>query len=145
MKPADVDAIVTAVADWAVRRDDIRATALVGSWARDDPHQWSDVDLLLLTDSMDEYRHRQEWLTEIDLERAGYQVGSGEGARYGIAWSCHITLSRAAMMELTFAPCSWARADSVDAGTRGVVEDAFRIIVDKDGLLTRLVAVVMSD
>jgi predicted nucleotidyltransferase len=53
MRFADVDAIVRAVADWALHREDIRAMAIVGSWARGDPHQGSDVDLLLLSDRAD--------------------------------------------------------------------------------------------
>jgi predicted nucleotidyltransferase len=74
MKTADVDAIVRAVADWALHREDIRAMAIVGSWARGDPRQGSDVDLLLLSDRADEYRHRQKWLAEIDLESAGFRI-----------------------------------------------------------------------
>jgi predicted nucleotidyltransferase len=115
MRFADVDAIVRAVADWALHREDIRAMAIVGSWARGDPHQGSDVDLLLLSDRADEYRHRQKWLAEIDLESAGFRIASSEDASYGVVWSCHIALSPAGKAELTFAPRSWARADTVDA------------------------------
>jgi uncharacterized protein len=145
MKAADANAIVRAVADWAICREDIRAMALVGSWARGDPHQGSDVDLLLLSDRADEYRARQEWLAEIDFESAGYGIASSEGASYGVVWSCHVVTSPAGMVELTFAQRSWAQADTIDAGTRRVVKDAFRIIFDKDGALAKLVSVVMSE
>jgi hypothetical protein len=47
--------------------------------------------------------------------------------------------------ELTFAPLSWAGAGEVDAGTLHIVKDAFQIIFDKDGILTKLVAAVISD
>jgi predicted nucleotidyltransferase len=57
MKAADAIAITSVVADWALRREDIRAAALIGSWARGDPQQGSDIDLLLLSDRADEYRH----------------------------------------------------------------------------------------
>jgi predicted nucleotidyltransferase len=145
METVHVNAIVKAVADWALRREDIRAMALVGSWARGDPHQGSDVDLLLLTDRADEYRNCQKWLAEIDLESAGYGVASREVATYGVAWSCHVAMSPNEMLELTFARRSWARADTVDEGTRCVVKDAFRVIFDKDGTLTKLVSVVISN
>jgi hypothetical protein len=62
-----------------------------------------------------EYRHRQKWLAEIDLESAGFRIASSEDASYGVVWSCHIALSPAGKAELTFAPRSWARADTVDA------------------------------
>jgi len=49
-----------------------------------------------------------------------------------------------AEVELTFAECCWAQTEPVDGGTRSVVKDAFEIIFDKDGLLTKLVYAVKS-
>jgi uncharacterized protein len=145
MKTADVDPIVRAVAGWAFHHEDIHAMALIGSWAKGDAHQASDIDLLLLSDCAHEYRRCQEWITEIDFESAGCRVASWEDASYGLVWSRHIVLLPPGKVELTFAPRSWARTDIVDAGTRRVVKDAFRIIFDKDEMLTKLVAIVMSE
>lgn len=145
MKTADVDALVGAVFDWALDREDARAMALVGSWSRGDPHEGSDIDLLLLSDRANEYRLRLEWLAEIDFERAGYRIIASEDVSYGVVWSRHIALLPQANVELTFAPRSWARTDPVDLGTRSVVKDAFRIIFDKDGDLAKLVDAVMSE
>jgi len=50
MKTAEANAIVSAVTGWAIERGDICAMALVGSWARGNPRQDSDIDLLLLSD-----------------------------------------------------------------------------------------------
>ena len=136
---------MNAVADWAICREDIRAMALVGSWARGNAHHGSDIDLLLISDRADEYRARQEWLSEIDFGRAGYGVASSQDASYGVVWSCHIAMLPSAMVELTFARRSWAQSDEVDAGTRRVVKDAFHIIFDKDGTLADLVSVVMAE
>jgi hypothetical protein len=144
MRPADADALVSAVAAWALTRRDIRAVALVGSWARGNPHRGSDIDLLLLSDRTADYRRRRTWLAEIDFAGAGYRVLSSENASYGAAWSRHVTLAPATQVELTFARCSWARTDPVDQGTRSIVKDAFRAILDKDGLLATLVDAVMS-
>jgi predicted nucleotidyltransferase len=143
MKSADVAVIVNAVADWARNCEDIRAMALVGSWARGNPHQGSDIDLMLLSDCADEYRHCPEWPTAIDFNGAGYRVASSEDASYGVVWSRHIALLPTGEVELTFAPRSWARTDAVNLGTRSVVTDAFQIIVDKDGAFAELVAAVM--
>jgi uncharacterized protein len=144
MKTADARAIVRVVADWAVDHEDIRAMAFIGSWARGDPHQGSDVDILLLSGCVVEYRLRSEWLAEISFEDAGYRVSSSEDADYGVVWSQHVILMPAAKVELTFAPCSWARTDPVDLGTRRIVKDAFEIVFDKDGALARVVDAVMS-
>lgn len=144
MNSVEAKAIAGAVADWAIVRDDIRALALAGSWARGNPHQASDIDLLLLSDRADEYRGLQKWLSEIDFTKAGYRIHSSNNVRYGVVWSLHIHLLPKAEVELTFAKCSWARTDPVDSGTRCVVKDAFCIIFDKDGILTKLVDRVAS-
>ena len=144
MKTADANAIVRMLADWAMEQEDIRAMALVGSWARGNPHHGSDIDLLLLSDRAVEYRLRREWLTEISFEGAGYRILSSEDASYGVVWSLHLTLIPAAKVELTFAQCSWARTDPVEPGTRSVVKDAFETIFDKDRTLAKLVNAVMS-
>jgi hypothetical protein len=43
MKAAGANAIISAVAAWALTHEDIRALALVGSWARGNPYHGSDV------------------------------------------------------------------------------------------------------
>jgi predicted nucleotidyltransferase len=144
MKAAEANAIVSVVTRWAIKRDDIRAMAFVGSWARGNQRQVSDIDLLLLSDRAHSYRGRRRWLSEIDFRGAGYRLQSSADAIYGVVWSRHVKLLPAAELELTFAECSWARTDPIDGGTRGVVEDAFRIIFDKDGILAKLVDAVMS-
>jgi uncharacterized protein len=144
MQATEADAIVSAVARWAIERADIRAMALIGSWARGTPRHTSDIDLLLLSDRVHDYRRRQEWLTEIDLADAGYRLHSRESASYGAVWSLHLHLLPAAEVELGFAACSWARTEPVDDGTRSVVKDALRIIFDKDAMLSKLMAAVRS-
>ena len=142
MKPAEANAIISAVSSWAMKRSDIRAMALVGSWARGDQNQESDIDLLLLSDCAHEYRDSQEWLTEINFRDSGYRVKSSASANYGVVWSRHIHLLPPAEVELTFAECCWAQTEPVDSGTRSVVKDAFEIIFDKDSMLLKLVAAV---
>ena len=145
MKTAEANAIVSAATGWAIERDDICAMALVGSWARGNPRRDSDIDLLLLSDRALEYRRCRKWLTEIDFGGAGYLLQSSQSAIYGAVWSRHINLLPAAEVELTFAECSWARTDPVDGGTRGVVQNGFRIIFDKAGILAKLVDAAISD
>ena len=67
MNRSEVDAIINAITCWAIERDDIRAIALVGSWARGNPRQTSDVDLLFLTDKAEEYRECRRWLAQINF------------------------------------------------------------------------------
>jgi hypothetical protein len=59
-------------------------------------------------------------------------------ARYGAVWSTHIELEPEAELELTLAEENWASVHPIDPGTRHVVMDAFKILIDKDGALERL-------
>jgi predicted nucleotidyltransferase len=138
MRIAEADALMTVVAGWARTRDDIRAMALVGSWARGRPHRGSDLDLLLLSERPADYRGRRKWLREIDFRAAGFRPRSSTGATYGAVWSLHLHLHPAADVELTFAGRAWANTTPIDAGTRSVVMEGFRIILDKDAILARL-------
>jgi predicted nucleotidyltransferase len=89
MKIIEANAIVSAVTSWPIKRGDIRAMALVGSWARGNPREVSDIDLLLLSDHQDEYRRRRKWLTEIEFKAAGYQLRSSNNVAYGACLLCH--------------------------------------------------------
>jgi uncharacterized protein len=144
MNGAAAEALIRAVRAWAIERDDIRAMALVGSWARGKAKPGSDLDLLLLTDRATEYRRSRKWLTEIDFAKAGHRIQSSETAAYGVAWSRHIHLKPAAEVELTFANCSWASITPLDDGTRAVVKNGFRAIFDRDGALAKLAWAVQS-
>ena len=62
MKPTDVEAIIGAVTAWALKREDVRALALAGSWARGAAREDSDLDLLLLSERAPDYRRRGDWL-----------------------------------------------------------------------------------
>jgi uncharacterized protein len=143
MEAAQANALTTIVAQWAILHDDIRGMARAGSWARGNPRPASDLDLLLLTDLAESYRNRA-WLREIDFRKAGFRLRSIENAIYGVVWSAHLHLTPAADVELTFAKCTWASVEPVDNGTRIVVQDAFQIIFDRDGILANLVTAVMT-
>jgi hypothetical protein len=143
MNAADAKAIIDAVTDWANNREDIRALALVGSWARGNPHPASDLDILLLSDSAADYRHGA-WLTEVAFESAGFHLQSHQAVTYGAVWSEHLQLEPDAEVELTFARCSWANVDPIDNGTRQVVNDGLHIIFDRDRVLTKLIDAAMS-
>jgi uncharacterized protein len=139
MNRASAEAVIEAVAAWARTRADVRALALLGSWARGNPRPDSDVDLMAISDCAEGYRCSHEWMSEIDFDRAGHSIKSSDDATYGAVWSRHIHLDPAGEIELTFAPRAWASIAPLDAATRAIVNDAFRIILDKDGSLARLV------
>jgi predicted nucleotidyltransferase len=138
MNAAETDRMI-AVIQWLVTgRDDLRGMAVCGSWARGNPRPDSDLDLLIVAQGPELLRRRQKWIRELKFSDAGFRYIGHKTAKYGAVWSAHIELEPEAKLELTFAKESWASIHPIDQGTRDVVTDAFKVLIDKDGTLQRL-------
>jgi hypothetical protein len=138
MSPKTAETLAALVAGWVARQPDLRGLALAGSWARGNARPESDLDLVILATDQDRYRRDAAWLGTLGLEGAGYRIVARTPAPYGVVWSWHLQLEPDAKLELAFAGPDWASINPVDAGTRRVVDDAFKILVDKDGRLGAL-------
>ncbi|MFF3500848.1 nucleotidyltransferase domain-containing protein [Streptomyces sp. NPDC003247] len=124
--------MVERITAWALGRSDVVGVLLVGSWARGAARQDSDVDLVVLTTRAAGYADDDAWLRELAL---------GEVVRVG-AWGPvtewrQVTAS-GLEVEVNIGAPDWARTDPVDAGTRRVVRDGARVLLDPAGLLARL-------
>ena len=135
---ADVDDVLAAIGAWAPRRDDIRAVALVGSWARGAATETSDVDVVVLTDQLATYVDRDDWVADA----LGGRAAMVRTAEWGVLTERRARTSSGLEVEFGFAPCAWAAVDPVDPGTAGVVREGCVPLFDPDGLLDRLVAAV---
>ena len=138
MNATEVHRLVACVQALATERDDFRAVAICGSWARGDPGPASDLDVLIIAKDPKSLHCNQEWMKDLQFDDAGFRYVGHETATYGAVWSAHIDLEPHAALELTFAERCWASIDPIDPGTREVVTDAFQILVDKDSVLQRL-------
>jgi hypothetical protein len=145
MTPEVAELLTWTVTKWVDAHSDLRGLAVVGSWARGNARQDSDLDLLILTTDLEGYRRDRAWLSDLGLEEAGYRLTSQRSVQYGVALSWHLNLDPAAEIELTFAGLEWAATNPIDAGTRLVVTDAFRVVLDKDGRLNPLAAAATAD
>jgi predicted nucleotidyltransferase len=133
-----VDAVIQRVSAWVASRADIRGLALVGSYAKGNPTQDSDVDLIVLTNRPPDYIGRDDWITEL---------GAGEPVKtetWGAITERRLRQVDGLEVEIGFGEPSWASTKPVDAGTRRVVLDGIRILHDPDLLLSRLVETVLS-
>ena len=127
-------AFLRRVSRWAAQRDDVRAIALVGSWARGAPGMESDVDVVLLTDSPASYVERDDWVGEL---------GGGDVVRtlsWGAVTERRVRLAGGLEVEFDVAAPTWAAVDELDEGTRKVVADGMTAVYDPDLLLARLLA-----
>jgi hypothetical protein len=127
--------VLTAILAWATGHPRILALALVGSHARGEARDDSDIDLLFLTVAPDHFR--AAWLDEIDWP-AGSRLAFTRDASYGAVWSRHVGFSGGPEIEFSFAELSWACLDPLESGTRRVASDGLQILYDPDGRLAAL-------
>ena len=133
-RAAEVEGLLQRCSRWAEQRIDVRALALVGSWARGAPEMESDVDLVLLTEVPSVYIEREDWFNEF---------GRGQLMRtltWGAITERRFRLTGGLEVEFGVGTPAWAAVDALDDGTRKVVSDGMRVLYDPDLLLTRLAA-----
>jgi predicted nucleotidyltransferase len=139
MDSAEARDLLAIVRRMVEARDDLRALAVCGSWARGCPRADSDLDLLILAREPSEWRTDLDWLRDLPFEQTGFAIRAVETTTYGAAWSAHIRLGFNIELEVTFAETAWASDAPLDSGTLRVVTDGIVVEVDKDGLLAKLV------
>jgi hypothetical protein len=140
-----VEAILAEITDWAAKRGDPYAVALVGSWARGAAREDSDIDLMFLTPDPLWFRQNAHWLNELDWHRIGTTVAGWRDADYGIVWSRHARLADDTDVEFGFGPLAWASTDPIDPGTFRVIKGGCRILYDPKNLLRDLVTKIDCD
>lgn len=138
MTPDDARRLQDGLAAWARGEPGCRALALVGSWARDAARPDSDLDLMLLATDRDRWAGDDRWLRQA-LDELGFPSAATSPEAYGVTLAWRVRLAPQMEVELGIADTLWARLDPVDAGTRRVVTDGLKPLVDKDGLLRALV------
>ena len=125
--PSFLEALVS----WVTLQPDIKGVALVGSYARETALTDSDIDLIILTLTPIKYIEDNDWLRQFG------EVSSSQREKWGCVETVRSMYSTNMEVEFGFAPLSWAEVP-VDAGTRRVVKDGFRILFDPDGMLKAL-------
>lgn len=130
--------LIAGVLAWAEVQDDIVALALVGSWARGNPHRRSDVDFMILSDDALSRRSTVRWTRALCRTYLHCPLKRWRNGFYGAAWSRHIRLASGQLIELSFGSQAWASTSPIDSGTQYVVQDALVALYDPQGLLAQL-------
>ena len=132
---AEVQALLSRASAWAAQRHDIRALALVGSWARGTARQDSDVDLILLSVEPETYVDGSDWLR-------GLAEGSLLAPKpWGAITERRLVLTGGLELDIGIGTPSWAGVSPADQGTQSVVARGFGSLYDPDDLLARLAEV----
>ncbi|MEA2351164.1 MAG: hypothetical protein QOG86_2105 [Thermoleophilaceae bacterium] len=125
----EVEALRAHLVMWARGRPDVRALAIVGSWARGGGRLDADLDVIVLAASPEQMASSEEWLGELGLPPVV------ERRQWGPIAERRVRLPSGLEVELGVGPASWASSDPLDPGTRGVVRDGLLILHDPEGLL----------
>lgn len=114
---------------WSKRRRDIRAVALVGSYAKNAATTSSDVDLVIITEDP------QSYLTNMDWARVFGTVITKEIEDYGKLTSLRVWYESGLEVEYGFTTREWVKTP-LDKGTKQVVDDGMRVLFEKEVLLS---------
>lgn len=131
----DFDRFLGSLREWAEHQAEIVGVLLVGSHARGQAREDSDVDIVLLARSPARYLQDRSW-----IERFG-TCARVETEDWGKVTSLRVWYAHGLEVEFGWTEPDWA-ALPPDPGTRQVVADGARIILDRGGVLARLLAAI---
>lgn len=114
---------------WSRKRRDIRAVALVGSYAREAATESSDVDLVIITEKPQEYLANTEWI------RVFGRAIAQKVEDYGKLTSLRVWYESGLEVEYGFTTREWAKTP-LDKGTKRVIDDGMRVLFEKEVLLS---------
>lgn len=114
---------------WSTSRRDIRAVALVGSYARLTADESSDVDLVIIVEEAGEYLNNTEWTRVFGI------VIAKKIEEYGKLTSLRVWYESGLEIEYGFTTREWAKVP-LDEGTRRVVDGGLRVLFEKEVLLS---------
>jgi predicted nucleotidyltransferase len=114
---------------WSTKRKDIRAAALVGSYAREEMEKDSDVDLVIITETPQNYISNTEW-TRVFGRPIAKKV-----EEYGKLTSLRVWYESGLEIEYGFTNREWVRSP-LDEGTQKVIDDGLRVLFEKEKLLS---------
>ena len=114
---------------WATRRKDIRAAALVGSYAREELEIDSDVDLVIITETPQRYITNTEW-TRVFGRPITKRV-----EKYDMLTSLRIWYENGLEIEYGFATREWIQNVSKNE-LKQITNDGLRVLFEKEKLLS---------
>ena len=127
-----LEALLGQVSRWAAQRSDVLGVALVGSYARGNPHQGSDVDLVMVVENVDRYLSDDGWL------RSFGRVESIDEEDYGLVQSRRVRYAGGLEVEWGLTDRKWLCTKPLDEPTAKVIAEGMRILRDPHGSVGKL-------
>jgi predicted nucleotidyltransferase len=127
----EIEKFLAQVKRWAEQQSDIQAVLLVGSFARGTARADSDIDLVILTTSPQDYLDRLTFADHFG------SVSKWEKEDWGKITSLRVWYEDGSEVEYGIALPDWA-IQPLDPGTLRVISDGMQIVFDRDGSLNWL-------
>lgn len=135
-----IQALLDKFIDWIRVQPDVEAVALVGSHARGNATEESDVDLTILTTQVSKYMDPTPTSDPPGYWPWAKQFGDimkCELESWGRLKSLRVTYKIGVEVEYSFASPAWVGIP-VDPGTHRVISDGMQILFDPEGVLANL-------
>jgi predicted nucleotidyltransferase len=116
---------------WAASQPDILAVALLGSYARNEATDASDVDLVIIATEPETYLRDTRWAQHFGT------INRQQVENYGKVTSLRVWYSGGHEVEYEFTDETWA-ALPLDGGTMKVISDGMQILSERGSTLSQL-------
>ena len=132
----NIDDFLERVKKWAETQNDIKAILLVGSYARSQAHEDSDIDLVLLTNEPNKY------LDDYSFTKNFGCIKEIKKEFWGRVTSLRIWYREGFEVELGITTPDWITEDPLDAETLRTIKDGAKVVINRIGNLEKLITSV---
>lgn len=120
--------------DWVSINDDILGVALVGSYVRGKAKIDSDIDLVIIAKDRKKFLDNNEWAGNFGI------VTNVEHENFGLVQSVRVFYKNGLEVEFGITTSEWLDVNSIDDGTKKVMDDGYKILNDKAGLFSEFIS-----
>lgn len=121
----DITTFLNNIKQWGDKSNDIYSIILVGSYARGEEREDSDVDLVIVTSNVNMY------LNNNFIDNFG-KVESYQKENWGRVTSIRVWYNSGLEVEFGITTPIWVERP-LDSGTFRVLSDGYKVILDKEG------------
>lgn len=119
---------ISRATEWAGREPELLGLVLVGSYARGEQGDDSDIDLVMIARNPSQWLETNEWLRQFGrISKHGLED-------YGLVQSRRVFYENGIEVEFGITSAEWLKTDPIDEGTRRVLSDGYKVLDDKAGL-----------
>lgn len=112
---------------WALKQPDILGVAIVGSFARGQARNDSDLDLIVITAEPKGYLLRTDWVDNFG------KVNEIRQEDFGLVQVVRVFYEGGLEVEFGITTAQWLTVP-MDAGTERVLKDGYKVCIDKQSL-----------